>query len=100
MTQTPLKVFVTQIGLHEVIVAATSQRAALTAWGVTRNLFATGRAHDTRDADVCAAALARPGQVLARPAGSTKPFRPVNAPLPNEEAAARKGDGFSDDTSK
>lgn len=93
----PLKVFVTQIGLHEVIVAASSQRAALAAWGVARNLFATGRAHDTRDPDVCAVALAAPGQVFARPHGSGKPFRAVNA---NDKAAAREGDGLNDDTSK
>lgn len=94
---TPLKVFVTQIGLHEVIVAAPSQREALKAWGVTRNLFATGRAHDTRDRAVCAVALAAPGQVFARKQGSNKPFRAVSA---NDKAAAREGDGLSDDTSK
>jgi len=96
-SRTPLKVFVTQIGLHEVIVAAPSQRAALEAWGATRNLFATGRAYDTRDPEVCAAALAAPGQVFARPHGSGKPFRAVAA---NEKAAAQEGDGLSDDTSK
>ncbi|HRO02414.1 MAG TPA: hypothetical protein PLS69_02265, partial [Terricaulis sp.] len=72
--RTPLKVFVTQIGLHEVIVAAPSQRAALEAWGATRNLFATGRAYDTRDPGVCAVALAEPGRVFARPMGGDKPF--------------------------
>lgn len=90
-----LKVFVTYIGVHEVIVAAVSQAAALEAWGATRNLFLTGRAHDTRDRDVCAVALAQPGQVFARPRGSTKPFKPIN-----DKAAAREGDGLSDDTSK
>jgi hypothetical protein len=34
------------------------------------------------------------------PAGSGKPFRAVNAPLKDDEAAAREGDGPSDDTSK
>ena len=92
MARTPLKVFVMHVGMHEVIVAATSQRAALEAWGVTRNLFATGRAYDTRDKDACKAALAVPGQVLARPRGSDKPFRPVN-----DKAAAREGDGLSDE---
>jgi colicin import membrane protein len=93
MARTPLKVFVTQIGLHEVIVAAPSQRAALAAWGIERNLFVTGRAHDTREPDVCAVALAAPGQVFARPAGSAKPFRTVTGPLETERAAIREDDG-------
>lgn len=99
MPQTPLKVFVTQIGMHDVIVAAPSQREALAAWGVARNLFATGRAYDTRDQAVCAAALAAPGQVFARPAGSTKPFRAVTGTLENERAATLEDDGPPDDTS-
>jgi hypothetical protein len=73
----PLKVYVTQIGFHEAIVAAHSQRAALEAWGISRNLFAVGRAHDTRDPAVCAMAMAEPGRVFARPMNSAKPFRAV-----------------------
>jgi hypothetical protein len=99
-SRTPLKVYVTQIGFHETIVAAYSQRAALAAWGVTRNLFASGRAHDTRDDEICRIALALPGQVFARPAGSGKPFRPVSANDPgpqNERAAIHEDDGPPDD---
>jgi len=92
MTQRRLKVYVTQIGVHEVIVAAPNQSAALVAWGIERNLFLTGRAHDTRDKDACAVALQAPGQVFARPRGSDKPFRPIN-----DKAAAREGDGSSDE---
>ncbi|PZO51410.1 MAG: hypothetical protein DCF16_11475 [Alphaproteobacteria bacterium] len=78
-SRSPLKVFVTQIGFHETIVAAHSQRAALEAWGIQRNLFSIGRAYDTRDAAICAVALAAPGQVFARPINSGKPFRLVSA---------------------
>lgn len=95
VSRTPLKVYVTHIGVHEVIVAAVSQRDALAAWGIERNLFSSGRAYDTRDKDVCAVALASPGQVFARPRGSDKPFKPIN-----DKAAAREGDGSADDASE
>lgn len=78
MTPRLLKIFVTQIGLHETIVAATSQRAAIAAWDVAENVFARGRAYDTRERGVYAIALEHPGQVFARPAGSGKPFKPVS----------------------
>jgi len=79
-TQSPrLKVFVTQIGLHETIVAAPSQRVALEAWGASQDWFSKGKAWDTRDPDTCAAALSQPGVVLARPLGTNKPFKPVGA---------------------
>jgi hypothetical protein len=69
-----LKVFATQIGFHDVIVAASSQKAALAAWGVRQNLFAQGRAYDTNDKDKALAKEA-PGEPMARPVGSKKPFR-------------------------
>ena len=90
----PLKVYVTQIGFHETIVAAASQRAALEAWGITRNLFAVGRAHDTRDQSVCSIAMAQPGQVFARPMNSAKPFRAVRTI--KEGAVTLADDGPSD----
>lgn len=93
--RTPLKVYVTQIGFHETIVAAHSQRAALAAWGVTRNLFANGRAHDTRDTELCRVALSLPGQVFARPFGSDKEFRAVSAN--DERAVIDEDDGPSQD---
>ncbi len=68
------KVFSTQIGFHDVIVAAPSQKAALAAWGVRQNLFASGKAIDTKDLDK-AVALEAPGELMARPLGSNKPFR-------------------------
>lgn len=90
----PLKVYVTQIGFHEAIVATHSQRSALEAWGITRNLFAVGRAHDTRDQAVCKVAMAEPGRVFARPMNSAKPFRAVRAI--QEGAVTLADDGPSD----
>ena len=54
-----LKVFVTRIGLHEWAVAASSQKAALKAWDVRENLFASGAAKETHD--VAAIEAARRG---------------------------------------
>lgn len=85
-----LKVYVTRIGLHETIVAAPSQRAALEAWGAEQDLFSKGKAWDTRDPDTCAAALPHPGVVLARPLGSDKPYKPVST---RSKRAATEGDG-------
>lgn len=62
----PLKVFVTRIGLDEVAVAATSQKAALAALGVHANLFAEGSAGITHDVELVRHALARPGEIVRR----------------------------------
>lgn len=87
-----LKIFVTQIGLHETIVATTSQRAALKAWGADRDLFGRGRAFNTLERGAYEVALENPGQVFARPAGSDKPFKPVSE-AQNQRAATREDDG-------
>ena len=65
-----LKVFVTSDGLTDFVVATSSKAKALAAWGSHQDLFQTGLAHQTDDADLVAAALAQPGEVLRRPAGS------------------------------
>ena len=62
----PLKVFVTRIGLDEVAVATTSQKAALAALGIHANLFAEGTAHITHDVELVKHALARPGEIVRR----------------------------------
>ena len=62
----PLKVFVTRIGLDEVAVAVTSQKAALAALGVHANLFAEGAAGITHDVELVRHALARPGEIVRR----------------------------------
>ena len=65
-----LKVFVTSDGLTDYVVAASSRPKALVAWGVRQDLFKEGRAHETDDPDLVAAATSRPGEVLRRPAGT------------------------------
>ena len=56
-----LKVFVTSDGLTDYVVAASSRPKALAAWGSHQDLFQTGLAYQTDDADLVAAALAQPG---------------------------------------
>jgi hypothetical protein len=65
-----LKVFVTSDGLADYVVAASSRPKALAAWEAHQDLFANGAAHQTDDPDLMKAALARPGEVLRRPAKS------------------------------
>src|SRR4051812_6414524 len=66
-----LKVYATRIGFHDVVVAASSQKAALAAWDVHENLFASGAATTTEEEEAVSAALQQPGVVLSRPAGQT-----------------------------
>ena len=84
------KVYATRIGFHDTVVAAPNQKAALAAWDVRENLFAQGAATLTEDAQAEKAALAQPGIVLRRPAGSDQPFkRPENPPSGGEGGAAK-----------
>ncbi|MBX7247881.1 MAG: hypothetical protein K1X35_02400 [Caulobacteraceae bacterium] len=61
-------------GVHEWIVAAPNQRAALDAFGVHQDLFAQGRATVEDDPARIEAARAVPGVPLRRPKGSSGPF--------------------------
>lgn len=74
-----LKVFVTSDGLTDYVVAATSRTKALAAWGSHQDLFKTGLAHETDDADLVEAATAQPETVLRRPAGSRKALAAIKA---------------------
>jgi hypothetical protein len=65
-----LKVFVTSDGLTDFVVATSSKAKALAAWGVRQDVFKEGQARETDDPDLLAAARARPGEVLRRPAGT------------------------------
>lgn len=65
-----LKVFVTSDGLTDYVVATTSKTKALAAWGSHQDLFKTGLAHQTDDAELVQAASDQPDQVLRRPAGT------------------------------
>lgn len=85
-----LKVFVTTDGLTDYVVAASSKPKALAAWGSHQDLFKTGLAHETDDADLSAAALARPGEVLKRTAGSRGAMARLKAPPPSRAAGPSK----------
>jgi colicin import membrane protein len=76
-----LKVYQTSQGFYDLALAAPSMKAALEAWGASSNLFHQGFAKEADDDEVIAAAMAKPGIVLKRPVGSSKPFR-EDADLP------------------
>jgi hypothetical protein len=65
-----LKVYRTPIGFHDAYVAASSQKAALTAWGSDANLFARGVAEQVTDPALTAEPVAHPGEVIKRLRGS------------------------------
>jgi hypothetical protein len=69
-----LKTYQTSLGFFEQAIAAPSMKAALEAWGADSNLFHQGAAKESRDPDVIAATMAKPGIVLKRPVGSDGPF--------------------------
>ena len=56
-------------------------KAALEAWGTSRNLFHQGFAKESDDSEVIAATMAKPGVVLQRPVGSNKRFQKVGEVL-------------------
>ena len=78
-----LKVFQTQIGFFDTVVAVTSKQAALRAWGTRQNLFTGGDAMPAMDEAAVAAALKHPGVVLRRAAGSNAPFEVEPGSLPD-----------------
>ena len=64
-----LKVYVTSAGFEDAYVAASSQAAALKAWGARGDLFGLGEAQVVTDPALTAEPLARPGEVVRRPRG-------------------------------
>lgn len=78
-----LKVFQAQFGFYDSVVAASSQAAALRAWGTHQNLFADGQATVTTDAAAVEAALAQPETPLRRPVGSQDAFKIEPSGLPS-----------------
>ena len=62
-----LKVYQTSQGFFDLAVAAPSMKAALEAWGASRNLFHQGFAKQSDDSEVIAVSMAKPGVVLKRP---------------------------------
>ena len=83
-----LKTYETSLGFFDLAIAAPSMKAALEAWGADSNLFHQGAAKQSKDPDVIAATMAKPGVVLKRPVGSNGPFK-EHAELPSDLA----GDG-------
>ena len=71
MAKRPLKVFRTSAGFEDVYVAAPSRKAALAAWGTDKDLFARQAAEEVHEPGLTAAALARPGEVVRVPRGTT-----------------------------
>jgi hypothetical protein len=78
-----LKTYQTSQGFYDLAVAVPSMKAALQAWGSEMNLFHKGFAFESDDPRVIAATMERPGVVLQRPVGSTKPFQ-KHAELPDD----------------
>ena len=76
-----LKVYQTQIGFYDLVVAAPSQAAALRAWGIHLNMFADGSARIATDEQAITAALAQPEMPLKRGVGTNDPFS-LNPGLP------------------
>lgn len=66
-----LKVYRTAAGFNDAYVAATSQKAALQAWGSDRDLFARGIAEVVTDPALTAEPLASPGVVVKHSRGTT-----------------------------
>lgn len=88
-----LKVFQAQFGFYDTVVAASSQAAALRAWGTHQNLFESGQARVTDDQAATDAALKHPEMPLRRPIGSKDEFAldPTGSPvIPEEKRAAEK----------
>jgi len=85
-----LKVYQAHLGFYDTVVAAPSQKAALAAWGMTRNEFAKGFANVTTDPAATTAGLAHPGQVLKRPFGSTGEYKLDADPVPVPKVSAKQ----------
>jgi hypothetical protein len=62
-----IKVFRATIGFTDWVVATSSQQAALEAWDISRNLFATGEATVTDDPTAIALALKNLGKAVPLP---------------------------------
>jgi hypothetical protein len=79
-----LKVFCTAIGFHDAYVGTPSKKAALKAWGTTKDLFARGAAEIVTDPKLTKEPLASPGEVFKLSRGSAAEQM---AALPKDEAA-------------
>ncbi|NIJ06872.1 hypothetical protein FHS31_000454 [Sphingomonas vulcanisoli] len=98
--QKKLKVYRTAIGFHDAYVAAPSKKAALAAWGTTKDLFARHAAELVEDAALTAEPLAHPGEVIKRARGTAaeqlaalpdkaQPRKTSPKPVPARKASPR-----------
>ena len=85
-----LKAFQAQFGFYDSIVAAPSRAAALRAWGVHQDLFASGDARLATDEAAIAAAMAHPQTPLRRAVGSSDAFALEPTSLPEVPDPPRK----------
>ena len=90
MAARKLKVFQAQFGFYDTVVAASSQAAALRAWGTHQNLFASGEATVTTDGAAITAALQHPETPLRRAVGSNDAFQLEPASLPKVPDAPKR----------
>jgi hypothetical protein len=81
-----LKVYAAPLGFFESVVAAPSKAAALRAWGVHQDLFASGEAKLATDPAAVKAATADPGVPLKRAIGGNGRFE-RDPDLPHAPAA-------------
>jgi flagellar motility protein MotE (MotC chaperone) len=89
----PLKVFRAHLGFYDSIIAVSSQKKAIEAWGASPAEFAHGFAAETHDTTAVEAAMRQPGVVLRRPFGSkeafaVEPATPVVKALPRTKFKA------------
>ena len=89
-----LKVFRYSDGFHAWTVAASSRAKALTAWGMSRDLFDQGLAEEVKDGPDHKAALDAPGEVIKRglsvDVGKVEKAKPLKAKAgPSEKDRAR-----------
>ena len=84
-----LKVFRAHLGFYDSIVAVTSQKKALEAWGASPQEFTHGFAAETSDPAATRAALSAPGVVLRRPFGSNEEFA-LEPSMPMVKGTLRK----------
>lgn len=85
-----LKVFRAQVGFYDTVVAAPSQAAALRAWGIRQDLFASGEAQLATDKAAVTAALEQPEVPLRRAVGSREAFAREPTGLPKVPEAPKR----------
>lgn len=96
-----LKVFRTPIGFHDAYVAASSQKAALEAWGSDANLFARGLAEIVTDDALTREPLEHPGEIIKRLRGSEdEHLAALPADVPKRKQSKSTGGSSSQPTGR